>query len=69
MLRNTTQPKRHLPIYAVSFFDLMTRAEQALGVITRSYLSSIENELDRILHEQEVRAAELAYAEEKRKRS
>ena len=44
-------------------------AEQALGVITRSYLSSIENELDRILHEQEVRAAELAYAEEKRKRS
>ena len=43
--------------------------DKALVVITRSYISSIENEQERIAHEREVRAAELAYEEEKRKRS
>ncbi len=44
-------------------------SDQALAVITRSYIKSIENEQERIQHEKEVRAAELAYEEEKRKRS
>ncbi|MXW54228.1 MAG: hypothetical protein F4X44_02290 [Gammaproteobacteria bacterium] len=44
-------------------------SDQALALITRSYLKSIEVEQERILHEQQVRADELAYEEEKRKRS
>ena len=44
-------------------------ADQALAAIVRTYLKSILNEFDRINHEKDVRAAELAYEEEKRKRS
>ena len=44
-------------------------SDRALAVITRSYLSSIANERKRIAHKEQVRADELAYAEEKRKRS
>ncbi|MCY3883660.1 MAG: hypothetical protein OXG24_01965 [Gammaproteobacteria bacterium] len=43
--------------------------DDALLVITRSYLKSVENELERIRHEKAVRDAEIAYEEEKRKRS
>lgn len=44
-------------------------SDESLTAITRTYLKSVENELSRIAHEQDVRAAELAYEEEKRKRS
>ena len=44
-------------------------SDEAILGVTRSFIKSVENELDRIDHEKDVRAAEIAYEEEKKKRS